>query len=79
MRNTFIFTEQDLASYAATNRQKADARAQGIPARLLRQNAKPEPGQYERGKRSYKDIKRTIPSKFDSLAGPRGIIPGRGS
>ncbi|KAK4117180.1 hypothetical protein N656DRAFT_773245 [Canariomyces notabilis] len=36
VHNTFIFTEQDLPSFAAKNKEKANALAQGIPAHLLR-------------------------------------------
>ncbi|KAK4161825.1 putative transcription initiation factor [Cladorrhinum sp. PSN259] len=37
VHNTFVFAEQDLPSYAAKNKQRANALAQGIPAHLLRQ------------------------------------------
>jgi transcription initiation factor TFIIF subunit beta len=42
VHNTFIFSERDLAGYAAKNKAKADALAQGIPAHLLRQPQKPQ-------------------------------------
>ncbi|KAK4226656.1 putative transcription initiation factor [Podospora fimiseda] len=37
VQNTFVFAEQDLPSYAAKNKERANALAQGIPAHLLRQ------------------------------------------
>jgi transcription initiation factor TFIIF subunit beta len=37
VHNTFVFSEQDLPSYAAKNKERAAALAQGIPAHLLRQ------------------------------------------
>jgi transcription initiation factor TFIIF subunit beta len=40
VHNTFLFSERDLAGYAAKNKAKADALAQGIPAHLLRQPQK---------------------------------------
>lgn len=37
VHNMFVFTEQDLPSYAAKNKERANALAAGIPAHLLRQ------------------------------------------
>lgn len=37
VHNTFVFAEQDLPSYAAKNKERANALAAGIPAHLLRQ------------------------------------------
>ncbi|KAK3366919.1 transcription initiation factor IIF, beta subunit-domain-containing protein [Lasiosphaeria ovina] len=66
VNNTFIFSEQDLPSYAVKNKEKAAAIAQGIPAHLLRQQqqkmAEPQPPQ-ERGKRFVPYTRRAIPKK----------------
>lgn len=64
VQNTFVFTEQDLPSYAAKNKERAAALAQGIPAHLLRQQQKTtEPQQQqERSKRGAPYTRRAIPS-----------------
>jgi transcription initiation factor TFIIF subunit beta len=63
--NTFMFTEQDLPGYAAKNKAKADALAQGIPAHLLRQKVEKQEGNqgFERGKRGAPPQRRAIPSE----------------
>lgn len=65
VQNTFIFTEQDLPSYAARNKERANALAQGIPAHLLRKHYRqmepPQPA--ERGKRGAPYARRPIPKK----------------
>ena len=64
VNNTFVFTEQDLPSYAAKNKERAAALAQGIPAHLLRQQQKQTETQpAERGKRSAPYTRRAIPSQ----------------
>ncbi|KAM7193499.1 putative transcription initiation factor [Naviculisporaceae sp. PSN 640] len=65
VKNTFVFTEQDLPSYAAKNKERAAALAQGIPAHLLRQQQKatePQQGQ-DRSRRSAPYTRRAIPKK----------------
>lgn len=64
VNNTFIFAEQDLPSYAAKNKERAAALAQGIPAHLLRQQQKqPDTQPMERGRRSAPYVRRAIPSE----------------
>ncbi|KAM7196084.1 Transcription initiation factor IIF, beta subunit domain containing protein [Rhypophila sp. PSN 637] len=65
VNNTFVFTEQDLPSYAAKNKERAAALAQGIPAHLLRQQQKAtEPQQpQERSRRGAPYTRRAIPKK----------------
>jgi len=65
VHNTFIFTEQDLPSYASKNKQRAAALAQGIPSHLLRQQQKPSENSQprERGKRGLPYTRRAIPKK----------------
>lgn len=69
VQNTFIFTEQDLPSYAARNKERANALAQGIPAHLLRKHYRqmepPQPA--ERGKRGAPYARRPIPSRFSAF------------
>lgn len=60
VNNTYVFTEQDLAGYAAKNKAKADAIAAGIPAHLLKQKTERQP--YERGKKGAPPPKKSIPS-----------------
>jgi transcription initiation factor TFIIF subunit beta len=70
--NTFVFTEQDLPSYAAKNKERAAALAQGIPAHLLRKQQRQLEPPAERGKKgSYS--RRPIPSR--SLASRRSKQP----
>lgn len=64
VNNTFVFAEQDLPSYAAKNKERAAALAQGIPAHLLRQQQKqPDTQTMERGRRSAPYVRRAIPSE----------------
>ncbi|KAK5655430.1 hypothetical protein OQA88_5701 [Cercophora sp. LCS_1] len=66
VNNTFVFAEQDLPSYAAKNKERAAALAQGIPAHLLRQQQQKQPeGQAaDRGsRRSAPYVRRAIPKK----------------
>ena len=64
VKNTFIFTEQDLPSYAIKNKQKAEAMAQGIPSHLLKQQPKPvENDGADRTKRRFREARRAIPSR----------------
>ncbi|KAK1758247.1 transcription initiation factor IIF, beta subunit-domain-containing protein [Echria macrotheca] len=64
VKNTFIFTEQDLPSYAAKNKDRAAALAQGIPAHLLRQQQPKTDGQpADRSRRGAPYVRRAIPKK----------------
>ncbi|KAL2257861.1 hypothetical protein VTK26DRAFT_9070 [Humicola hyalothermophila] len=64
VHNTFVFTEQDLPSFAARNKERANALAQGIPAHLLRkQQRQTEQQPAERGKRGAPYARRPIPKK----------------
>ncbi|KAK4127079.1 transcription initiation factor IIF, beta subunit [Parathielavia appendiculata] len=60
--NTFVFTEQDLPSYAAKNKERANALAQGIPAHLLRKQQRQLEPPAERGKKGAYSRK-PIPKK----------------
>jgi transcription initiation factor TFIIF subunit beta len=63
VNNTFVFTEQDLPSYAAKNKERANALAQGIPAHLLRkQQRQMEQQPAERGRKGAPYARRPIPS-----------------
>jgi transcription initiation factor TFIIF subunit beta len=62
VNNTFIFSEQDLPSFAAKNKERANALAQGIPAHLLRKQQKLTEQPAERGKRGAPYTRRPIPS-----------------
>ncbi|KAK3336593.1 putative transcription initiation factor [Cercophora scortea] len=64
VNNTFIFTEQDLPSFAAKNKERADALARGIPAHLLRQQQKKmEAPQQDRGRKGAPYTRRAVPKK----------------
>lgn len=64
VHNTFVFTEQDLGSYAAKNKERAKALAAGIPAHLLRQQQQKQSGESsDRGRRSGPYTRKAIPSE----------------
>ncbi|AEO65460.1 uncharacterized protein THITE_2112481 [Thermothielavioides terrestris NRRL 8126] len=63
VNNTFVFTEQDLPSFAAKNKERANALAQGIPAHLLRKQQRLMEQPVERGKRGAQYARRPIPKK----------------
>lgn len=66
VHNTFIFTEQDLPSYAAKNKERANALAQGIPVHLLRkqQRQTEQPVEQRGTKRGAPYARKPIPSQF---------------
>lgn len=84
VKNTFMFTEQDLPGFASKNKARADAAAAGIPSHLLRQKVD-KPAQDEqpqhRGRRRGPYYRKAIPSKSDHAWGGghrRGVaLPGR--
>lgn len=74
VRNTFIFSEQDLPSYAAKNKERAVALAQGIPAHLLRQQqttGKETQPSDRAGRRPGPYTRRAIPSEQSSRSPAR--------
>ena len=66
VNNTFVFTEQDLPSYAAKNKERANALAQGIPAHLLRKQQRQTEQPVDRGRKGAPYTRRPIPSQFPS-------------
>ncbi|KAL2119003.1 hypothetical protein VTJ04DRAFT_5962 [Mycothermus thermophilus] len=62
VNNTFIFTEQDLPSFAAKNKERAAALAQGIPAHLLRKQQRQLEPPPERGRKGAY-ARKPIPKK----------------
>lgn len=65
VNNTFLFSEQDLPSYAAKNKERANALAQGIPAHLLRKQQQKQTEQpAERGRKGAPYARRPIPSQW---------------
>ncbi|KAL1841208.1 hypothetical protein VTJ49DRAFT_7329 [Mycothermus thermophilus] len=62
VNNTFIFTEQDLPSFAAKNKERAAALAQGIPAHLLRKQQRQLEPTTERGRKGAY-ARKPIPKK----------------
>lgn len=69
--NTFVFSEQDLPGYAAKNKAKAEALAQGIPSHLLRQKTetKPDKQNQEKGKKGYTPQRQRAIPKKTAIAG----------
>ncbi|KAL2024168.1 hypothetical protein VTK56DRAFT_9324 [Thermocarpiscus australiensis] len=63
VHNTFIFTEQDLPSYEARNKERAEALARGIPAHLLRKQYRHTEQTAERGRKGAPYARRPIPKK----------------
>lgn len=64
VHNTFVFTEQDLPSYAAKNKERAAALAQGIPAHLLRKQQRQTEQAADRGRKGAAYSRRPIPSRY---------------
>jgi transcription initiation factor TFIIF subunit beta len=62
VNNTFDFTEQDLPSYAAKNKERANALAQGIPAHLLLKQQRQMEPPAERAMKGAPYDRRPIPS-----------------
>lgn len=62
VNNTFIFCEHDHPSYAAKNKERAEALAQGLPAHLVRAQMKQTEAPQERGKKGQQYTKKAIPS-----------------
>jgi len=75
VHNTFVFSEQDLPSYAAKNKERAAALAQGIPAHLLRQQQRQtepqQPAADRTARRAAPYTRRAIPSKQSCQLRPR--------
>lgn len=63
VNNTFVFTEQDLPSFAAKNKERANALAQGIPAHLLRKQQRQTEQPADRGRKGGAYSRRPIPSR----------------
>lgn len=72
VNNTFIFTEQDLPSYAAKNKERANALAQGIPAHILRKQYNKTEQTPDRVRKGAPYGRRPIPSR---LPPPRSFQP----
>lgn len=72
VNDTFIFTEQDLPSFAAKNKERANALAQGIPAHLLRKQQRQTEQSADRGKRGAPYARRPIPSRSPARAARAG-------
>lgn len=64
VNNTFIFAEHDLPSYAARNKERANALAQGIPAHLLRKHTNKTEQAPDRGRKGAPYGRRPIPSRL---------------
>ena len=65
VKNTFVFTEQDLPGFKSKSRQKFDPASANMPARLTRpKNDKPISKQpYDPNKRFQPYFRKAIPSK----------------
>ena len=71
IKNTFVFSEQDLPGFKAKNKRRAAAAAAGIPAHLLRQKQpdrvdKPAYNHWQHGRRQPRQeyFRKAIPSRF---------------
>jgi len=67
VNNTFIFTEQDMPSFAARNKERAQALAQGIPAHILRKQQRQMEQPAERGRKGAPYSRRPIPSRWSCV------------
>ncbi|CAK7564023.1 MAG: hypothetical protein SEPTF4163_001906 [Sporothrix epigloea] len=75
IKNTFIFSEQDLPGFKAKNRERAQAAAAGIPAHLLRKN---EPKPAQSGGNRYNNYRRQPRQEYFRKAIPKKTtISGR--
>jgi transcription initiation factor TFIIF subunit beta len=68
VHNTFVFSEQDLPSYAAKNKERAAALKGGMPAHLLRQQQQPRQADTKQpadrtSRRAAPYTRKAIPSK----------------
>jgi len=70
VKNTYVFTEQDLPGFKSKSRQKFNPASANMPARLTRpKNDKPISKQpYDPNKRFQPYFRKAIPSKYSSLA-----------
>ncbi|KAJ9137884.1 Transcription initiation factor TFIIF subunit beta [Pleurostoma richardsiae] len=69
VKNTFVFTEGDLAGYKTKNKARQDAAAAGIPAHLLRSKVE-KPAQNQRfGKRGKQEFFRKVIPKKTAISG----------
>ncbi|PFH61063.1 hypothetical protein XA68_18324 [Ophiocordyceps unilateralis] len=88
VQNHFIFSEEDLPSYKARNKARAEAASAGIPASLLRQRAQgngqehgPQRQSYDRRSRFQPYFRKAIPKKtkmfgkihYDIRVEPRNV------
>jgi transcription initiation factor TFIIF subunit beta len=74
VHNTFIFTEQDLPSFAAKNKEKANALAQGIPAHLLRKQYNKTEQAPDTARKGAPYGRRPIPSQFAPRPLPQTML-----
>lgn len=81
VHNHFIFSEEDLPSYKAKNKERAEAASAGIPASLLRQRAAaqaqangrdsgPQRHTYDRRSRFQPYYRKAIPSQLSPMHNP---------
>jgi transcription initiation factor TFIIF subunit beta len=68
VKNTYVFTEQDLPGFKSKSRQKFDPASANMPARLTRpKNDKPISKQpYDPNKRFQPYFRKAIPSQYSS-------------
>lgn len=63
VRNTFVFTEQDLPGFKSKSRMKFDPASANMPSRLNRaKTEKPAAKQYDPNKRFQPYFRKAIPS-----------------
>jgi transcription initiation factor TFIIF subunit beta len=69
VKNTFVFTEQDLPGFKSKSKQKFDLASANMPARLTRQkNDKGMSKQSDPNKRFQPYFRKAIPSTYSVLA-----------
>ena len=68
VKNTFVFTEQDLPGFKSKSRQKFEATTANMPARLTRVKTDKNKAPYDPNKKFTPFVRKSVPSKL-SFAG----------
>lgn len=69
VKNTYVFTEQDLPGFKSKAKQKFDIQSANMPARLTRPKVERPKGPWDPNKRFQPYFKKAIPSEQRNLSG----------
>ena len=68
VKNTFVFTEQDLPGFKSKSNTKFDTASANMPARLNRSRIEKQKGTWDPNKKFQPFFKKAIPSETSSQA-----------